>query len=246
MSLGRTKLLLIGTATLACCSEILACEPMVPLAKALLGPNFFRASIVWLLIAVTVKCASFVCFERRLPWRAAAGYLLVGNVLSTLIGVVISLPTATVSLLFLVPIYFVTLKPARRLAEYFRWQERGWRRPEALAGLAIGGVALTMFLFSIAQLALSADNYFVYWLTKFGMVTIALLISILLTALWEEWVVATMARARHPERSYLPAVMRANYVTFGVVLLVAAIEMLPKRLHSKGFIVSLLDFLFSS
>lgn len=244
MSLARTKLLLIGTATLAC-SELLACEPMVPLAKALLGPNFFRASIGWLLIAVTVKCASFIFFERRLPWRQAAGYLLVGNVLSTLIGVVISLPTAAVSLLFLVPIYFVTLKPARRLAEYFRWQESGWRRPEALAGLAVGGVTVTMFLFTTAQVALSADNYLVYWLTKFGMLTIALLISILLTALWEEWVVATLARARHPERSYLPAVMRANYVTFGVVLLVAAIEMLPKRLHSRGFIVSLLEFLFS-
>ncbi len=243
MSLRRTKLLLIGTATLAFRSELLACEPMVPLAKALSGPNFFRASIVWLLVAVTVKCASFVFFERRLPWHEAAGFLLVGNVLSTLIGIVLCLPTAAVSLLFLVPIYFVSLKPARRLAEYFRWQESGWRRPQALASVAVGGVAVTMFLFTRAQIALSADNYLVYWLTKFGMLTIALLISILLTSLWEEWVVARLARARHPERSYLAAVTRANYVTFGVVLLVAAIEMLPRRLHSKGFIASLLDFL---
>src|SRR2546422_696659 len=121
MSLRRTKLLLIGTAVAAVCSELLACEPMVPLAKVLSGPNFFRASVVWLLIAVTVKCAAFVFFERRLLWHQAVGYLLVGNVLSTLIGVVVSLPTAAVSLLFLVPIYFVTLKPARRLVEYFRW-----------------------------------------------------------------------------------------------------------------------------
>src|SRR5437016_1461059 len=52
------------------------------------------------------------------------------------------------SLLFLVPIYFVSLKPARRLAEYFRWQSNGWRRPEALASVAVGGVAVTMFLFT--------------------------------------------------------------------------------------------------
>ena len=120
MSLRLTKLLLIGTTTLGFRSELLACEPMVPLAKALSGPNFFHASVVWLLVAVTVKCASFVLFERQLPWHQAAGFLLLGNVLSTLIGVVLSLPTVAISLLFLVPIYFVSLKPARRLAEHFR------------------------------------------------------------------------------------------------------------------------------
>jgi hypothetical protein len=217
---------------------------MVPLAKALSGPNFFHASVVWLLVAVTVKCASFVFFERQLPWHQAAGFLLLGNVLSTLIGVVICLPTVAISLLFLVPIYFVSLQPARRLAEHFKWQEGRWRRPQVLACMAVGGVAVTMVLFTSAQIALSADNYFAYWLIKFGTLTIALLISILLTCLWEEWVVARLARTCHPERSYLPAVMRANYVTFGVVLLVAAIEMLPRRLHSKGFIASLLDLLF--
>src|SRR2546426_5664235 len=204
MSFRRTKLLLIGIATLVFRSELLACEPMVPLAKALSGPNFFGASIVWLLVAVTVKCTSFVFFERRLPWQQAAGFLLVGNVLSTMIGVVLCLPTVAVSLLFLVPIYFVSLKPARRLAEYFRWQSNGWRRPEALASVAVGGVAVTMFLFTSAQIALSAEKYVAYWVTKFGMLTIALLISILLTSLWEEWVVAGLARKRHPERCYIP------------------------------------------
>jgi hypothetical protein len=62
----------------------------------------------------------------------------------------------------------------------------------------------------------------------------------------EEGAIARMVRRTHPQTSFYPSVVRANYITLGTVLLVAAVQILPKRLHSPNFIVSWLHNLASS
>src|SRR5439155_1817026 len=44
---------------------------------------------------------------------------------------------------------------------------------------------------------------------------------------------------------FLHSVIRANYVTLGIVLLVAAGQMLPRRMHAQNFLVSWLHSLSS-
>ena len=74
-----------------------------------------------------------------------------------------------------------------------------------------------------------------YWPLKFGYVTVGMVMGILLTSLWEEQIIG---RFRPEQGRFFPSVLRANYLTFGVVMLVLAIKSLPKRMGSPDFLCS--------
>jgi hypothetical protein len=67
--------------------------------------------------------------------------------------------------------------------------------------------------------------------------------GIIISAVLEECVIARLSRKLYGNISFYTPVLRANYVTLAVILLVAALEMLPKRLNAPHFIVAWLHSL---
>ena len=67
--------------------------------------------------------------------------------------------------------------------------------------------------------------------------------GIVISAVVEECVIARLARKLQGNVSFYASVFRANYATLALVLLVVALEMLPKRLKAPHFIVSWLQSL---
>jgi hypothetical protein len=97
---------------------------------------------------------------------------------------------------------------------------------------------LSAALFGVAGNALEGHNFVSYWLLKFVFVTLAAAAGMLISTVLEECVIARLSRKSLGSVSFYPAVWRANYLTLGFVLLAAALEMLPRRLHAAHFIVS--------
>jgi len=91
-------------------------------------------------------------------------------------------------------------------------------------------------LFGVA-IKYQSENLILYWILKFLYVYLALIISIGLTVLWEEWVVFKLAkRSKSGVQNFYSAVLKANLVTLLVFMGAAAILMLPKRFASPDFL----------
>jgi len=232
-----------------------SCEPIVPLVHLLsgasaAGPVFLTHSLWWLLAAVTIKCLAFVCFEKRLPWSQAVLFMLLANVLSTIPGVLLAVLSGTgtgVGILVALPLVF---------ALGWMVQRRIARLPAPPRWLRIsGGTALLAFvafcflsisLHVLAGTVLEGRNHAGYWMLKFLFVTLVAISGIVLSAVLEECVIAGLTRKRTSNLSYYPSVFRANYVTLGLILLVAALQILPERLRSPHFITGWLGELWSA
>lgn len=95
-----------------------------------------------------------------------------------------------------------------------------------------------MVLFFLAGNALDTNHLAHYWTFKILFATLAVSVGMAISAVLEECVIARLARNAHGELSFYTSVIRANYITLGLVLLAAAIATLPKRLSAPGFLVS--------
>ena len=199
-------------------------------------------SLLWLFVAVTIKCGSFVLLERRLARKQAILFMILANVISTIPGVLIAALTGSgtgAGNLIALPIIF-----------YLGWmvQRRVAHLPPSIRPLRIsGGAAMLYFvgffmvsyiLYYLAEGVLHGPNHAAYWLFKFLFVTVVACTGIVISAVLEESVIAHLARKSIGDLTFYTSVFRANYITLGAVLLVAAIEILPKRLQSPDFITS--------
>lgn len=226
-------------------NQLFACEPIIPLAKLFGGQDWFARSFLWLSAAVAIKCLAFVFFERRLRWWKAFIFLAIANVISSIVGVFVGIAAGNPPVLFIaLPIvYALSIVPAKRLAEHVDWKIlKNWNASQIAMACPVC-IFATWVLFYLAAALVDTRGIALYWLLKFSYICVALFISILLTSLWEEWIVARCAAQKEQRTSFFASVVRANYVTFAIVLLVAAIEMLPKRLHSRGFLAFLIQWL---
>ena len=228
------------TLSVAClfAQRVTACEPILPLGRLLMGPNFFAQSLLWLAIAVSVKAGAFILLERTLRWHQALLFMLLANVVTSLVGVVVWAAVASSALtLFALPfVYLLSIAPSRRVIQFSSSERMRRMNPFALAACFPVALVATIVLFYCAESVLVDRNYVAYWSLKFLFVTLSLGVGIGLTTLWEEWIVARCARKLAPAQAFFASVGRANYITFGLVLLGAAFTMLPQRLHSPGFI----------
>lgn len=238
-SLARYLLL---SSLFACCPSGYACEPVFPLVQIFAGAfalSFLGGLAILLPIAVAVKCLVFARLEKNLSWGEAVWLMFVANLYSSLMGILAALSGIVPLLALLSPviIYFASLVPARRILNHVNWAgPRTTMTKESLALLFTFIFLATIYLFFLGPDPFSTRGYTMYWIWKLSYVTLALALSMLLTTSWEESMIARLAAKRHAESSYLVSVARANYATFGVLLLIAAAVALPARLKSPGFL----------
>lgn len=222
---------------------VFACEPVVPLAYIFSGTLFAAGSLLILGGAVLIKALAFIFFEKRLPWYQAMLWMIIANVFSSLIGFGLSLSAAipTTLLWFLPIVYVISLLPAKRLMIFKpEWSLKGWKC-QAFAAVVTGLFLATWVLFGLAQGVLwSNSSLATYWALKFLYIYSALLLSIALTTLWEEWVISKFVPHSLKNTSFLLPVLKANLITLFVVMVYAAVMILPERLQSGDFLVYLL------
>lgn len=220
-----------------------ACEPVVQLAILWGGPGAF--TLISLGATVLVKCVAFAALERGLAWHEAIGLLFIGNLYTTVIGTAIGISMSMPGMfIFVAPVlYAVSFRPAERFisGSGLVWASR--LKPAYVVNAMAACLFASSILFMLSAGAHHSDRYTEYWLLKLGYIVFGLVIGIGLTAMWEEHVVAKLAAKTHPDRSYFPSVFRANYITFGVILLVLAAVNLPKRFGKPGFLTSFADHL---
>ncbi len=213
-----------------------ACEPVIPLAMLIAGPYVVAGSLIGLFAAVTLKCTIFSLSEPKLPRARAARLMLCANIVTSLVGLLVAAAVAAPAVLVALPLVFwLTLSPSRRLKRWLgaRWPQ--WLPPWATALLLTMSLMVSYVLF-LLSLKVALDAPVAYWLLKLGYVYAALAISIGLTTLWEEALVARWAKVSVGV-SYFPSVLRSNLYTFLALLLIAAVRVLPERFETANFLL---------
>ena len=74
-----------------------------------------------------------------------------------------------------------------------------------------------------------------YWIVKVAAIFLALFASMTLTTVWEEWVIWRLSSS--PEGiGFFTSVLRTNLYVLVLVMAIAAVLILPKRLKSPDFL----------
>lgn len=229
--------------TLLASGDANACEPMIPLALIFTNGLMASGSFVLLICVVLFKATIFAVSEKLLKPYIAFIFMLVANVFSTIIGLCLAFSAASPTLLlFFIPVVFgVSLLPAKRLIQKNPWGYFGKWNHRWTAAAVTGLYMVTFFLFGMAMVILD-KSLVAFWALKFLYIYVALIISIGLTTLWEEWAVSRLAKKQMPEASFLPAALKANIGALLVGMGYAAIKIMPERLHSSGTLTYVLQF----
>lgn len=218
-------------------SKAYACEPVLPFVQAVEPTIALSSCVLVLIIAVVFKSALFSVFERRLSLIRAAWRMFLGNILTSFVGVLVAVMIGNGAAWFVgVPVVFALCwSPARRLVKVSPkiWLTRV--SPLALAGVMTGALLVSCMLFAAGQEAIQARHLQRYWLIKLAAIFLALLASVTLTTIWEEWAIWRLS-SRPENTNYFPTVLRANLYVLLFVMAVPAILILPKRLKSSDFL----------
>jgi hypothetical protein len=206
-------------------------QVMVP-ALALSG------SILVLAAAVIVKSALFAVFERRLPRLRAAWRMFVGNLLTSFVGLLVAVMIASGVGVWAVGVPLVCILcwlPSRRLVTVapLAWLAR--TSPLGLAVMMTGALLASCILFMVGQGAIRSHQLALYWIIKLAAIFLALLASVTLTTVWEEWAIWRLS-SRPEGRGFFGSVLRTNLYVLIVVMAVPAALILPKRFKSTDFL----------
>jgi hypothetical protein len=225
-------ILLIVAVNLLTTKAAEACTPIVELALIFGGYN-----IMLFFIIIPLKCAAFPFFEKRLDKVKLIIYMLIANIFSSFMGLIMAVPFTTPELLFgFMPVFVImAYLPAKRLTARFKWK---YLTPSLLTiGLTLA-IIVTIVLFAIAKEYLGERIIGSYWLFKILYIIVGISISIVLTIVWEEKVIAWLAKKTLKEEVYfLGSVTRANLISLLIVAFFAAMVTIPERLSSEGFLL---------
>jgi hypothetical protein len=216
----------------------LACEPVVPFMQVMVPAIALSGSMLVLAAAVVLKSVLFAIFERRLPRVRAAWRMFLGNILTSLIGLLVAVMIASAPSFWLIGAPLVCALcwlPTRRLVEAAPLPWLAQRSPAALAGLMTGAMVVSCILFMAGRGALETHQHVFYWIIKLVAIFLALLASMTLTTVWEEWTIWRLSS--YPEGTgFFASVLRTNLYVLLFVMAVPAVLILPKRLKSPDFI----------
>ena len=109
--------------------------------------------------------------------------------------------------------------------------------PVGLAGMMTSAQQASCILFMVGQGAIRSHQLALYWIWIIKLITIflALLASVTLTTVWEEWVVWRLS-SRPEGKGFFVSVLRTNLYVLVLVMVVPAALILPKRLRSPDFL----------
>src|SRR5882762_2545490 len=223
---------LVGSILMA--KPALGCEPVVPFMQVMVPALALSGSIVVLTMAVVLKSVLFALFERQLPRLQTAWRMFLGNVLTSFVGLLVAVMIASAPSFWLIGAPLVCALcwlPTRRLvkAAPLPWLAR--RSPAALAGVMVA----SCILFMAGRGALETHQHALYWIIKLAAIFLALLASMTLTSVWEEWAIWRLS-SRPEGRGFFASVLRANLYVLLFVMAVPAVLILPKRLKSPDFL----------
>jgi len=220
---------------------LFANEPLVPLIMLFLAPTTFGgaafASLLGFLLILLVKCIVFILKSDFKTIRAVF-YVLIANVVSTLVGTVVAMMFTSSDILFMgiIVLFIIFLLPARRLRRYKRFEKNStWFIAFALTLITL--ITIVIFSFMIGYQA----SPHIYWPLKVLLSTIAIVISLLISVLYEEAVIAKFYKLQtKEEKSFITPVLWSNIIGVAVIALVGAIIALPARLKSPDFLIGLI------
>jgi hypothetical protein len=222
-----------------------SCEPILPLAQLLggssaIGPLMWQQSLGWLAAAVAVKSIAFAFFEKRISWGRALGLMLIANILSTIPGVLLAGLAGSINLgLLAIPlVYILGIMVARRVSPILSKSKRRWISGAPIALAFTLFYILSVVIYLLAQETMERHNYRTYWALQFSFVIMVASMGILISSALEEYAIGQLSRKCNPDLFFYAPVIRANYITLGLVLIVAAIQMIPRRWHAPHFLVS--------
>jgi hypothetical protein len=235
--IGGYRFLLLA-ASLLVASPALACEPVVPFMQVMVPALALTGSIFVLVAAVIVKSVLFAVFERRLPRLHAAWRMFLGNVLTSFVGLLVAVMIASGVGVWFVGVPLVCILcwlPSRRLVRVapVAWLAR--TSPAGLAGMMTSALLASCILFMVGQGAIRSHQLTLYWIIKLIAIFLALLASVTLTTVWEEWVVWRLS-SRPEGKGFFVSVLRTNLYVLVLVMVVPAALILPKRLKSPDFL----------
>jgi len=236
--MARGYSLLVLAFPLIVASPALACEPVVPFMQVMVPALALSGSILVLAVAVVVKSALFTVFERRLPRLRAAWRMFLGNVLTSFVGLLVAVMIASSAGIWFIGVPLVCVLcwlPSRRLVKVapLAWLAR--ISPAGLAGIMTGALLASCILFMAGRVAIEIHQLFIYWVIKVVAIFLALLASVTLTTIWEEWVIWRLS-SRPDGAEFFGSVLRTNLYVLILVMAVPAVLILPKRLKSPDFL----------
>jgi len=216
----------------------LACEPVVPFIQVMVPALALSGSVLVLAGAVAVKSVLFAVFEWRLPPLRAAWRMFLGNVLTSLVGLLVAVMIASGAGIWLIGVpvaCFLCWLPSRRLVKVapLAWLAR--TPPANLAVIMTSALVASCFLFMAGQGAIRTHQLMLYWMTKLIAIFLALLASVTLTTVWEEWVIWRLS-SRPEGAGFFGSVLRTNLYVLILVMAVPAVLILPRRLKSPDFL----------
>ncbi|HAM71302.1 MAG TPA: hypothetical protein DCM86_06635 [Verrucomicrobiales bacterium] len=233
----------MGLVSQTCC---LACTPVLPLlfsfglaaGSTVAAPLVLGESLGWLLAAVILKCVVFLLLERRLSRPRAVWFMLIANVLSTtpgaLLFVVLLIPPLTPAA---IPFVLIMAGMIRRRLSRLPEQEKPFRISERAATLSFFAVLVIFILLAAwTEGAMDKSEFAKYWIGKFILLALVASSGMIVSAVLEEAMIASLARTKDQEFSFFTSVIRTNYITLIAILLVGAVHTLPERMKNRHFL----------
>ena len=234
---GRQRLLVIS-ALILFARPLAACEPVLPFMQVMIPAATLSGSFLVLVAAIALKAVLFASFEQELPRFQAAWLMVIGNILTSFIGLLVAVLIASTPLTWVIGfpvVAFICWLPARGLVQEAPVAWIGRQSPFKIAAAMTCAFVLSCILFIAGSISLEVRHLALYWIFKFAAIFFALLASVTLTTIWEEWVIWKSSALLGSPR-FFPSVLRANLYTLLFVMLVPAILILPKRLHNPDFL----------
>jgi hypothetical protein len=232
------RLFLVPAVMLFAGSRALACEPVIPFMQVMAPALALSGSVLVLAGAVALKSVLFAVFERRLSRVQAAWRMFLGNVLTSFVGALVGAMIASGPGVWLVGVPVVFLLcwfTSRRFVDAAPMEWLARTPPVVLATVMTILLLASCVLFASSQEAIRTHQLALYWIIKFTAIAFALLASVTLTTVWEEWIIWRLS-SRPKGTGFFPTVLRANLYVLVLVMAVPAVLILPKRLKSPDFL----------
>jgi hypothetical protein len=222
---------------LAATRRAYGCEPVVPFVQTVAPMLALSGSLLMLAGAVVVKSVLFTFFERRIPRLRAAWRMLLGNVLTSFVGLLVAAMIGSGPIWFIgIPLVFLLCwLPARRLVREAPLRWLAGISPASAAVIMTGALLASCILFASGQGAISSHQLLLYWIMKLIAISLALFASVTLTTIWEEWAIWRLS-SRPEATAFFASVLRTNLYVLVLVMAVPAVLILPRRLRSPGFL----------